>query len=159
MSEKEIGRLLDRLSESAEVLHGEAQSIDMILEGIEERVRGLGLALEVWLERPLRSRDLSVSASSVAPRVDTQLGFAPAGRGREEKWQLQVREAEFTPHTDAEGEDAWELTRILSQKTADRCTREERTEILEWIPALLEQLDAATRRRIDTIRGSRRLIE
>ncbi|MFQ5655472.1 MAG: hypothetical protein ACE5GW_12175, partial [Planctomycetota bacterium] len=77
MTEEEMSRLFAEFSESAEALKKESGSLQEVIAGFEAKLREVGLPIEVWLEeRPIQSRELSVSASSVAPTMELQLGYA-----------------------------------------------------------------------------------
>ena len=79
MSSDNFARQLGELKETAEALNRELDSVNQILEGVEKQLQELSVATEMWLEdSPLRTQELSVSASNVAPNIEVQL---PAGLG------------------------------------------------------------------------------
>lgn len=160
MSPGEIPELLERLAATAASLHQEATPLDDILQAVEARLASFQLGLEVWVEdQPLSVRELSVSASPVAPKVETQLGFAPVGRAPSGKWQLQVREAEYAPAINQELDDEWGLMRVLRQESLHKRPREERIAALRAVPALIEGITAATQQRIGWIQDAKQWLD
>ena len=160
MLEGDISQLMSELKESAEALNEESQSVQSIIQEVEGQLCELALEMELWLEdSPMSTRELSVSASNVAPHIEVQLGFARHTVGSQSEWKLQLREAEYVLQTNVtEGPDR-KLMRVLSRKNLHNAPREELIAAVAKLPALIQCFTSATRDRIEVIRGARKLLE
>ena len=154
-----LSRLLRELDASAEALAREFENIDPVFDEVERRLQAMPLDVDGWVEdRPLSTRELSVSASSVAPRVVEQVGFGRLHPRPDAERQLLVRQAEYGPDPNAEPGDDYSLRRVLgSQRLAD-ASREVRVAALSLLPQLIQRLTDVTRARTESIRQARSLM-
>src|SRR5712691_1916892 len=94
MTEVEVSRLLSKLEKSADRLNAASDSINTILENVEERLADLKVGLEAWLD----DHPITTGAEEVRDAgrqwVERRLGYAkvdgagPAGRA---EWKLAVK--------------------------------------------------------------------
>ncbi|MEE8143467.1 MAG: hypothetical protein V3T77_10245 [Planctomycetota bacterium] len=160
MSAEDLSRLLEGLSESAQALRKEAESVGQVIDSVQTRLNGMNLGVEVWLEdQPLRTRELSVSASNVAPRIEVQLGFAPLWMHGKEQWCLQLREAEYGPQAISGEGEQFKLSRIHKQQALSECSKPDQVAALSILPALIQKLTTATQEQMRTLRDSKKLLE
>ena len=153
----DFSQLMSDLRHSAEAFHQESASVVEVIEGVEEQLADLDLNLEVWLEgSPLHTRELSVSASSVAPILEVQLGYAPTIRG---DWRLHLREAEYAPLVNDESDRDRQLMRVKGTTLLVDAPREDRLAAVGLFTPLLRFINEAVRRRTEMIQQARRLID
>ena len=159
-NEQHIESLLDQLQGTAETLEQESRSIPEILEGVQQRLRTLHLGLDAWVTgQPLSIQHLSVSASTVAPRIEVQLGFALPAPGKGGERALVIREAAYVPDPELPADGACKLARVLKVKLLSQAPREEQMAALSRLPDLIGQLNAELQSRTDAIRSARKIIE
>ena len=161
MSSDDFARQLGELKETAEALNRELDSVNQILEGVEKQLQELNVATEMWLEdSPLRTQELSVSASNVAPNIEVQLGYAPRKVGARVEWRLQLREVEYAPRLTSSGDyHERELMRVHKTANLVDASREDCMQALSQLSTLIERLTEATRKRIQTIRDAKKFLE
>ena len=159
--DEDFSHLLGELKASADVLNQELDAVPEIIAGVERQLQKLALTLEAWLEdHPLRTHELSVSASNVAPNIETQLGYAPRTLGAQVEWRLQLRDAEYSPRLAPSGDyHERELMRIQRRVNLVDASREDRLSALGQLPTLIRHLIAATKERTDTIRTAKHLLD
>ncbi|MEM7165142.1 MAG: hypothetical protein AAF581_06730, partial [Planctomycetota bacterium] len=143
-------------------LHQETESIGTVIRDVEERLRSMNLGIEAWLsEQPIWSREMSVSSSPVAPRLELQLGFAPLRGSRSpaaDSWHLQLREAEVTPTAGVIPGEGTQRLRIQDQQPLARCSREDQVAALRLLPDILAHLVELAQQRIEAIRAAKKLV-
>lgn len=162
----DLDPLFGELDRSAASLREEVGAIDTVISRANERLAGAGVRAEVWVEeRPITRRELSVSASSVAPRIDVQLGFAPAlkkGTGAVSEgtpFTLMIREVETVPEPTAGDGDVYRAVRVLEQKSVEEAPIELQLQALERLPDLVRLLTDAVNDQRATLERARKLVE
>lgn len=164
MTEVEISRLLQELTEVAGVLNRQSDSINELIEGFENRLRKLNLGLEVWLTDALESRPWAHTTdgeTSDEGTNDVQLGFV-AGPGRPaplraKEWHLAIRTVTWRRRPDDRGWDLIEVeppsTRLLD------ASREIRIAALSRFPQLLGELNRAAKQAVQAIQDAKKFVQ
>ena len=146
MTEKEISRLFDELSEAAQTLNDESDTVTTLIHQFETRLNGLRIGVEAWVtmsearkavRRPNSDADDldddgNPRTYSAEESVDVQLGF---GRYFND-WRLLVRTAEWEK---IDGGD-WEEVTVERPTPLLEASRQIRIDALEAFPELLREL-------------------
>lgn len=155
MTEVEISRLLQELSEVAETLNQESDSINDLIERFEDKLRNLNVGLEVWLAHALKSEPwVYTEERSMTETIgtnDLQLGFVKfAG-----KWQLATRTVTWRRGPG----DRRELTEVetASTRLLD-APRDIRIAALRRFPELLREFIGAAKDAVRAIQDGKKLV-
>lgn len=138
---------INELSELSRKLNQKSDKTNEIIAGINEKLAGLNLGIEVWLDRQfdkwLRDGDFErvggAEQRDVYPREKevAYLGYCNVETG----WQLAIKEATLLEHRGDDGEVIEEDTDV-SYRPLLRASRETRIAALPLVPRLLDVLKA-----------------
>ena len=147
----EFDRLFHDLDAAARDFRAAASDLDAVLERFEAKLTALRIETDVWLtDSPLDAHELSVSASSVATRVERQLGYAPDPRPSVAGRCLCVRKAEVGERPLSE---RVEVLRVIEIARLRDAKSELRQAALAKLPLLLERMTEQLRSSTEVIRG------
>jgi hypothetical protein len=159
MVEADMSRLLSDLSQTAETLNRESNTVNALIERFEARLRQLNVGIEVWCPAAVHEEPADVSDAddedAVAGTCETQLGFIKGHGG----WELYLREALYRRESDGYGAPGWELVRIEDARPLRDASRQLRIAALKCFPALLEELKREAEAALKTIEEAKRFAE
>ena len=159
MTEVELSRLLSELSTTAATLNRESDSINAIIEGLEERLRALNVGLEVWVDDdPLESEATEGEGRNgeryETGTIDGELGFTKLGG----VWRLAVRTATYK-YDDPDHAPGYQNPRFKSATGAielSECPRKLRIEALERFPKLVAAMKMAAEAAVKAIEAAKK---
>jgi hypothetical protein len=157
MVEADITRLLSDLSQTAETLNRESDTINDLIKRFEARLRQLNIGLEVWCRGALDTEPTDVSTDEETYEegsVDTELGWAKGVKD----WELCLRERVYHKLSDDFG-GQWQALRTEHQRPLREASRQLRIAALRRFPQLLEGLKQEAEQAIKAIEDAKRFID
>jgi hypothetical protein len=144
MVETDISRLLADLSQAAETLNRESNTINQLIKRFEERLRQTNVGLQVWCPRALATEPIDVSTDEETYEegsLDTYLGWTKGWK----EWELTLCKRMYRCLPDCSDGPEWELVRTDPGGALREAPRELRIEALKHFPDLLQTIEDAKR--------------
>jgi hypothetical protein len=151
---KKLTPHLNALFETVETLNTSSNSINTILQAVEQQLIKANIGLEVWLESSAQHLSSSTSArdrDDCTRLTYTELGFTRLRDG----WHIAARD--FEVETDSHGNEGEHVLTREPYPIA-QASRKERIEALQLLPDLIQALHAEATKAINTIEEAKKLI-
>jgi hypothetical protein len=132
----ELKTSLERLAKLATRLNTETDQVNVLIDGVDEKLSKLSLGVSLWLENeggwPLTVGDVA----GEEPTYGEQLGYAKVG----DKWRLAVRSVAFDYKTLGEDEGYVDMRTIGEPKPLLEASRLARVEACGHLALLVDTL-------------------
>jgi hypothetical protein len=160
MTEKEVSRLFDELSEAAQALNDESDTVTALIRQFEERLNGYRLGVEAWVtvtddRKPFRwyahnDAEMSYPAES---SEELQLGFTR--HGIKQEWRLSIRRMKFQSIQDG----PWAEIEAGMPVPLLEAPRVDRINALEKFPELLASLTSAAKELLGKVKAAKAVVK
>jgi hypothetical protein len=159
MTEVEMTRLLQELSQTAKTLNKESDSLNELISQIEKTLAGFNVGLEVWLENhPIESRarmeEDPHGEEREAGRHELQLGYAKLN-DLTPSWNLVLRQADYKQDNDGGLEllTAYQVRKLLD------ASRGHRIAAIALLPVLVEEIKDAAQAAVKAIEAAKMMVK
>src|SRR6266508_324953 len=158
MVETDISRLLADLSQAAETLNRESNTINQLIKRFEERLRQTNVGLQVWCPRALATEPTDISTDEETYEegsLETYLGWAKGWK----EWELTLCKQVYRRLPDRPDGQEWEFVRTDLGGTLREAPRELRIAALKHFPDLLQALTREAEQAVQAIEDAKRFAE